>query len=296
MKKTLIIGLALAFGLNACSPMMHLGDLAYIRVQTEDGKILGETAWGDEDWVDYDGFITLNAENEKIALNVSTTMVFWNFGHVSPPLAPVALKHKYTADKLTDAVPPTWTNHDDVVPSPENFYAIPDGVSDDGIGDMWIENDYMRLTYRCPITVWGYVKDNKLVLWEDGPRELPILKYQMFSGPVTVTRKVGTTEIAIPLPPATVDTDLLTFLMDTYPAYVTDAATAVACMEADFVNNEMLSNVERVVEIKYTDYAFEMHVEGTGAAVPGNSPKYSGFHVVLPKLFQETTAITYKLK
>ena len=291
MKKTLTIGLALALGLNACSPMMSLHDLAYIRVENGN-KELGNTATWSEFNVDYGDAITLNEKGEAITLKVETTMPYWHFGHDADPMT---LLHQYTADDITLPAPPTWIDHNAGLPEME-FFAIPDGVSTDGIGDMWIDNDYLRLTYRCPITVWGKVGDDgKLVLWENGPRELPILKYQMFSGDVKVSRKVGTTETASPLPTPTVDAALLTFLMDTY-SHVTNATIALACMEDDFENDNMLPNVERVVAITYQDYAFEMHVEGIGAAVPFNSPKYSGFHVILPKVFQTTTAITYKLK
>ena len=277
MKKTLIIGLALAFGLNACHPMMNIDDMSFIRVETPAGVVLGNNspdAVGGEYGVIYGEPIVLTGQNST-TLRVVSSQPYIQFGHHL-----TGIDHGYLVEGGT------WQSHftspfaiaGNVIDMEFDYVALAD--TDANIGIMRAANGMLVVDYLCPFTKWGHLlADGKtLATWtpEAITRPLPVIRVGLFSGEIVVTRRYGTIVVGNPA------------------ATATAAALAIATLaqlEAMTPAELLAAGVAKTITYDYLDVTFEMHVEGSGWV--GGYVDYSGFQVILPNAIRETVAITY---
>ena len=214
MKKTLILGLALALGLSACEDIIRMDGLTYIKVKDANGVVLGDNA-NSEVAVTTIGAVTLNAGDKPVALGVETTFLFWDLGHGTDG----GLDHQWFVDKermgsTVGANNPSVVfkycaiNQNDVVGSwylikatgkpglilsgqtaeAEDIFIC--DASELGIrGNVVVANDYVALVYKCPIALWGEIVNDELLNWSDYYKHLlPAVKWQVFSDKLTVIR------------------------------------------------------------------------------------------------------------
>ena len=214
MKKTLIMGLALALGLSACEDIITMDGLTYIKVKDANGVVLGDNA-NSEGAVATIGAVTLNAGDKPVALGVETTFLFWDLGHGTDG----GLDHQwfvnkermgstagannpsvafaYIAIKEND-IAGSWylikaTGKIEFVPTgdlaPENSTWICEASEFGEKGNVVVANQYVALVYKCPIALWGEIVNDELLNWSDYYKHLlPAVKWQVFSDKLTVIR------------------------------------------------------------------------------------------------------------
>jgi len=179
MKKTLIFGLALAFGLSACEPIPHFGDYAYI-IAKYDGKVIGETMpskWANEDAVAKSGTAVVAAKKGTIyKVLIETTFPIWSLEHLIPWL------------KVTDETGKVV--FDDFVDNGAGDYDLPLEIKPKGgpnAGDRILINSYVSLTYRCIFAKWGYIDEKGKLVKEDG-EYLPAVKIGIYTYELEIER------------------------------------------------------------------------------------------------------------
>ena len=204
MKKTLIIGLALAFGfgLTGCfKPSATVDDMIYIKAKFG-GEIVGECVYNEHNidpmLVDFDA-IPITEVGKKYLVRIETTYPIWSMEHLSHALK-VTLPGGtagtlYGGDGLDAAAsvdcpdPALWL-----------FFEYKPKKAPNA-GDRILHNGYVKLTYRCIFAHWGYI-DADGNLAKGGVDEfgnvigsedlyLPAVKMGLYSYDIVVERLVG---------------------------------------------------------------------------------------------------------
>jgi len=184
MKKTLIFGLALAFGLSACEPIPQFGEYAYI-IAKYDGKVVGDCAtntWENEALVAAKSNAVVAAEKGKTyKVTIETTFPIWS------------LEHLYHKVKITDGAGNVLfpLGYAQEAGAYDIFFELKP-KNGPNAGDRILFNDFVKLTYRCIFAKWGYIDEDGMLAKKDG-KYLPAVKMGLYTYELEVERTADVT-------------------------------------------------------------------------------------------------------